>query len=403
MSSSNRYYILNKDNIIAEFECNKETYDEYSFHIKSMDGKLPIGFEDVENWLSGRRAPKHRAYVENLFKSIGCYNLDDYIRFTHALTLTDTFWIKPVNSSLNWDDVSLFRNSFDETIAHIAFEGGLYSERFATLSPEFSTDGTYAKCWIRETDDIYLLKRGSTGARNAGLEPFSEMYVSQIAKAFQLHSLEYDVVKYRGQLASKCRIFTSEREGFAPAYRILGKNPQIKDMVDFYESIGSGNDFRKMIVFDALILNTDRHLGNHGILFDTETLEPIRMAPVFDNNQGLLPYAEMDDLKINRMEYLAELPTRIGTDFNAIAHEMLTPSIRNDLRNMCGFKFSRDTNYSLPEERLNVLEEIVDIQIGNILQDIRLYIHIEADQAIESDPYSDQLEGWPDDDLDNER
>ena len=112
----------------------------------------------------------------------GCYNLDGFIRVTHALSLNDTFWIKPINSSLEWKNVSLYENQFDETIAKIAFEGGLYGKEFTTTSPEFGTSGSFAKCWVKEDDGIYLLKRGSEGARNAGLEPYSEMYSSQIAK-----------------------------------------------------------------------------------------------------------------------------------------------------------------------------------------------------------------------------
>ena len=43
-----------------------------------------------------------------------------------------------------------------------------------------------------------------------------------------------------------------------------------------------------MLVLDALIVNTDRHKGNYGILFQTDTLQPIKMAPVFDHNQSFI-------------------------------------------------------------------------------------------------------------------
>ena len=80
---------------------------------------------------------------------------------THALSLNDTFWIKTVDSKLQWKNVSLYENQFDETIAKIAFEGGLYGKEFTTTSPEFGTSGSFAKCWVKEDDGIYLLKRGS--------------------------------------------------------------------------------------------------------------------------------------------------------------------------------------------------------------------------------------------------
>ncbi len=375
MFQENEFYLMNKNRIVAKFESCRNQYREVSFHLQEQEGQLPIGFTDLGQWLENRQAPKHRAHIESLLRSIGCYDLDGYIRITHALTLNDSFWVKPITSELKWADVSLFQNEFDDTIAHIAFEGGLYGEQFTTTSPEFGTDGAFAKCWIRDENGIYLLKRGSTGARNSGLEPYSEMYASEIAQIICPEAIKYEVVKYRDKIASKCPLFTSEKEGFAPMYKCISSKPNIENLLSFYADIGSEDSFRRMIVLDALTLNTDRHQGNYGVIFDTDTLEILRMAPIFDNNQALLPYAEEEDFGKNRAEYLASRPPRIGDDFNAIAHDMLTPSIIADLKNLRGFKFNRNTSYALPEERLNALEEIVNMQIDNILQGKYLYIN----------------------------
>lgn len=129
-----------------------------------------------------------------------------------------------------------------------------------------------------------------------------------------------------------------------------------------------------MIVFDALTLNTDRHRGNYGVVFDNTSMDIIRMAPVFDNNQALLPYAEEEDFGDTLMEYLASRPTRIGIDFNESANDMLTPEIISDLKNLKGFTFDRSGKYDLPEKRIRVLEEIVNMQIDFILKRKSLYI-----------------------------
>ena len=298
MFRKNRFYLMNKDTKVAIFESTRNEFKEVQFRTIEQYGRLPIGINNIQTWIENRKAPKHRAHIEELLRSIGCYDLDGYIRITHALNLNDTFWVKPVDSDLEWNKVSLFQNKFDETIAHIAFEGGMYGEQFTTTSPEFGTDGAFAKCWIQDQDNhIYLLKRGSSGARNTGLEPYSEMYTSQLAEIICPESVKYEVVQYRGKLASKCPLFTSEKEGFAPIYRCLDANAGIKEMLEYYASVGSEDAFRRMLVLDALSLNTDRHKGNFGIIFDTDTMEPIRMAPVFDNNQALLPYAEDADFK----------------------------------------------------------------------------------------------------------
>lgn len=258
-------------------------------------------------------------------------------------------------------------------IAKIAFEGGLYGKEFTTTSPEFGTSGSFAKCWVKEDDGIYLLKRGSEGARNAGLEPYSEMYSSQIARIICRDAVEYSVEKYHNKIASKCRLFTSEQEGYVPITKFFGKIVSVKEILEKFEQHGCEDDFRRMIVLDALILNTDRHMGNYGFMVDNDTMQIKRMAPMFDHNQALLPYAEQEDFE-NLDVYLASRPTQIGEDFNEIAHVLLTPEIRNDLKNLRGFEFQRNDEFNLPEERLQKLNKLVDQQIDGILECKRLYV-----------------------------
>lgn len=363
------------------FQSLRDQFGDVKFEpLEKMSDKLPYGFNYLYDWISNRQAPKHREHIEKLLRSCGCYELDGYIRVTHALSLNDTFWIKPVSGNLKWADVSLYENEFDETIAKIAFEGGLYGEQFTTTSPEFGTDGAYAKCWIKENEDIFLLKRGTSGARNAGLEPYSEMYAAQLAKVICPDYVNYEVVKYRGEIASKCKAFTNENIGFAAISKCVGKESTTDDILKFYAELGCEEAFRRMVVLDAITLNTDRHRGNYGIIFDNDTLEPIKMAPIFDNNQSLLPYAEKEDF-LHIEEYLPTRPTRIGRDFNEIAHAMMTPGILADLKNLRGFKFDRDVQHPLPEERLLYLEKVVNLQIENVIYGKRLYIEDEGDRA----------------------
>ncbi len=375
------FYLMNKDRTVLTFRMGKNEFDEIKCELvrtQSFAEDEPVGFRDIQSWLQGRQAPKHRAHIAELLRQCGCYNLDGYIRVTHALTLNDTFWVKPVNSDLQWDQVSLYSNEFDETIARIAFEGGMYGEQFSTTSPEFGTDGAYAKCWIRERENkgICLLKQGSEGARNTGLEPYSEYYSAQISKRICAEYVDYDLEIYRSKLVSSCRLFTDEKTGFTPIDRLVRKEAGVTDLLSYFDSIGSIDAFRRMLVFDALTVNTDRHLGNFGVLVNNDTQKIMRMAPVFDNNQSLLPYAEEREFQ-NIDEYLKTRPTRIGIDFNQVAHQVLTSEIRADLNNLKGFSFQRHPKYNLPEERLKHLERLIEKQIYNILHDIRLYVPVE--------------------------
>ena len=272
----------------------------------------------------------------------GCYNLDGFIRITHALSLNDTFWIKPVSSQLQWENVSLYQNQFDETIAKIAFEGGLYGKEFTTTSPEFGTSGSFAK--------------------------------------------------YHDKLASKRKLFTSEREGYVPITKFFDKIVSVKDILEKFQEYYCEEDFRRMIVLDALILNTDRHMGNYGFIVNNETMQVKRMAPMFDHNQSLLPYAEKEDFK-NLDIYLASRPTQIGEDFNEVAHALLTPDIQSDLRNLKGFEFEQNGEYNLPEQRLKELNRLIDRQIDGILESKRLYIPSNeyTNNLYESEQYNNDI------------
>ena len=93
----------------------------------------------------------------------------------------------------------------------------------------------------------------------------------------------------------------------------------------------------------------------------------------YDIIKEKLQYAEQEDFE-NLDVYLASRPTQIGEDFNEIAHALLTPEIRNDLKNLRGFEFQRNDEFNLPEDRLQKLNKLVDQQIDGILECKRLYV-----------------------------
>ena len=106
-------------------------------------------------------------------------------------------------------------------MAKTAFEGGLHGYDLSTTSPEYGTDGTFAKCWIRENNIIKLMKRGSTGVRNTRLEPYSEFYTSQIAREMRLSHVDYGLRSHDGRVCSVCPAFTSEEIGYLPLRQLV--------------------------------------------------------------------------------------------------------------------------------------------------------------------------------------
>ena len=398
------YELMNKNRAILTFEACQTSDDFPVLEVFESSG-LPFGFTDVHDFLAQRRAPKHRAHIERLLRLCQCDTLWGFLNVTHALSLNDTFWCRLQGSELTWAQASLFRGDFNEIIARIAFEGGLRGEIFSSTSPEFSTDGSFAKCWKVVGGRINLLKTGSRGARNSGLEPYSEVLACQLSRALGLPTVDYVLASVRDREegrrmpASLCPLFTSEEVGFVPARRLLKTPyPSVGRLLELYEGLGAGEQFRRLLVLDAISVNPDRHIGNHGGLFDADTLELLGMAPIFDNNMALCPYACDGDLDDLPGWAATELRPKIGDDFNLVAHSMLTPSIRRDLRELGDFRFDRAAVPGFSAERIDALEGLIHSQVAAVLKGTPFNRERPVTEA-QSAALLSQLEGWPDDDL----
>lgn len=366
------YLLMNKNQKIGKFSIEpgiiSETYIIHELNTK----KAPFGFHSLESWINHRKASKHNEHLKRIMTMCGCEKTEGFLRITHAASLNDTFWIKSEDESVTWENISLYRNQFNEVISRLAFEGiGLYGIELSSSSPELSTEGSFRKCWKKEGTEIFLYKRGQSGARNTGLEPYGEMMASELAVLLCKKAVSYDLVRLHGEIASKCKLFTNETVGFVP-YSKLGISHSPNAMLEYYSHIGSEDAFRRMLVLDSLTFNVDRHAGNHGIFIHNDTLEVIRMADIFDLNLALLPYVEKDEF-LTIGSKLMEYSPRIGDDFTRIAQTALTSSIRSDLISLKGFQFTFRGDEQFPAWRVKVLEEMVNKQIDAILRKDILY------------------------------
>ena len=366
--NKSEYYLMNKDNIIASFHVD-DLLD--SVVIDKKYKKLPEWYNKLGAFISNRRAPKHRENIEKLLRLSGCDTIRGFLDVSHALSLVDTFWVKSVDSDLDWNQISLFRHPFNEVIAKTAFEGGLHGRNLSTTSPEYGTDGSFAKCWIREGESgslgqIKMLKRGSSGARNAGLEPYSEYYASQLVSVFTSNYVNYNLRSVNNRICSVCDIFTSEKCGFLPYAAIDRGNTTILDIREIFKNYHLEKELKIMLIVDAVILNEDRHKNNFGFLIDNDTLEIVGAAPLFDHNISLLPYGEEENFA-DIDNYLSMKGPRLYDDWFKMAAAMLDSKSRNILINLLDFKFIRHPKYNLPEWRLDFLENLIHKNIEKIL------------------------------------
>lgn len=357
------YLLMNKDDKLLSFRTETGPLGTTVTETASYSDRRPPGWAGIRQWVETRNYAKHKAHFKSMLKEWRLDTADGFLQATHALGLNDTLWVKAETSDLHWADVSLYSVDFTDVAARTAFETGLHGLELSSTSPEFTSEGSYPKCWRRERDTIILYKTGSEGFSNAGLEPYSEFMASGVAGRVKgVETVQYGLAKFKGKLCSTCGLFTDESTGFVPAYKIFPKDSvgSVADALALCRDMGFEREFSDMAVLDAITFNQDRHLGNFGFLIDNDTFEAKAFAPLFDFNMSMLCFATDGDLgtdeAVARYFELNDIGHRLGGDFAEVARALMTPERRNRLPRTV--QLPRHSRYNLVDVRLDRLDAI---------------------------------------------
>ncbi len=342
--------------------------DEEKKHLLPLD--LDLTGEGIVRWLERRVIPKNRTFVDEILKTLGLSHNDTkgIIDVCKGLSLNDSYWVVPEGFTGNFAKYNLYENRFSEMLALVAYTGAGQSRQAFTTSPELTTTGMLPKAWrFIDGEGIYLYKGGTTGASNAGREPYCEYYAAQIAAAMKLNCVYYDLENWKGITASKCALFTDIDTSFVPVGRLV-KHSKIKDCLDYYDSLGKdfSEQIRSMLVFDAVIYNEDRHFGNFGVLRDNKTGEITAPAPIFDNGLSLFCFAGKDDIS-NLSEYAKTRTNPYNVSYEEICEEVMGAKQKEQLRRLIGFKFKRHPSINLSEEQLCAIEKVIEERVRELL------------------------------------
>jgi len=93
--------------------CGNIIFDDKSGHIISYkdkgNGSSPyLGHADLNKmhkWWEMRAVPASRLLIQNLLKTTGCINSEMYLAKNLALSMTDSYWLRPEEALLTYDDV----------------------------------------------------------------------------------------------------------------------------------------------------------------------------------------------------------------------------------------------------------------------------------------------------------
>lgn len=331
---------------------------------------MELSDEGVIRWLQRRVIPKNRTFVGEILRTLQL-NVNDtkgIIDVCKGLSLNDSYWVVPEGFCGTFGEYNLYENRFSEILSLVAYTGIGHSRRAFTTSPELTTQGVLRKAWrYIEGEGIWLYKGGTTGAANAGNEPYSEYYACQVASAMGLCAVQYDLENWKGILASRCRLFTDIDTAYIPAGRLV-RTGGIKACLDYYDTLGEtfSEQLRSMLVFDAVIYNEDRHFGNFGVLRDNHSGGLIAPAPIFDNGVSLFNYAMTEDFA-DLDAYADTRSTPYNLTFERVVSEVAGKTQTQQLRRLIGFRFERHPHINLPEERLTALEAHLQKRVRRLL------------------------------------
>lgn len=273
------YFIMSRDTIVAKWAHNKLAVIN--------DALLPLHlnkFPNADVWLETRAIDTHRANSRLLKKALRLTEKDDVstVIQVNAATVTDTYWIKPLDSELFYADIK-FDNDYFSNLAlrgtYDSFNRAANSKRSKT--PELTNIGSFEKCWKLIDGKWWMYKRANHN------EQFSELFVYELGKALGMNMAEYR----RGEGIVKTKDFTNGASvNLEPASAFMGDNENYIDVVATLKNIcpKAIPDYIKMIFLDTIVANPDRHTNNFGLLRDVNTGELIELAPNFDNNMALI-------------------------------------------------------------------------------------------------------------------
>ena len=320
------FYIMSKDTVTAKWQNSK---------LEVINPQLlPLYLKNtgnVEKWLATRAIDCHRTNSRLLKKALRLTEKDDIstVLSVNAVTITDNYWIKPMNSDLAYKDVRFDCNCF----ASLALTGSYdsfnkASAKAQTKTPELTNIGSFEKCWKLKNNEWIMYKKANHE------EMFSELFICQLGTALGFNMAEYE----RGNGIIKTKDFTNNANvNFEPAYSFMGDDEDYIKTVNTLNSIcpSAVGDYVKMLFLDTICANPDRHTFNFGILRNVKNGEILGLAPNFDNNMALISrgypknITRKNDFLIKLFNELTEYDERLKKYIPALNEKFIKNTIKS--------------------------------------------------------------------------
>ena len=316
--SGKRYTLKHKDVYVLELEL--DDYGMIYSVIKILnEDHLPVGTGDrdgldnniLRTWWDGRSIPASRDGLRELLEKLRMSSPQQLLDKSFGLSLSDQYWLCPLNETIRWKDVNFFHNPFSDDVGSLLIgKTGVEDGReIGLLSPDNTSDGILRKKWKIIGGKRYLIKAG-TGPNNQ--EVANEVLASRICERLGIPAVKYDIIDIGGVKYSICGDFITDDTELVTARSVknlIKKDNRTSDYDSFVakaEELGIGDARRRidmMLVLDFIIVNTDRHYNNFGLIRNADTLEWISVAPIYDSGTSMWCRSQYDmDAKSSEIE-----------------------------------------------------------------------------------------------------
>lgn len=281
------YYLYNADKVAASFTYEMGLITDYTVIEFSL---LPFQIRKTSadgfaQWVRERAIDLntflHRQLANEL---IGSRDKTAIAIMTHMYSVSDTFTCFAEGEFIPRANLCKLEEQ-DVVSDFILISSDTSLRKQGIVTPNASTDGSFPKTWKYENGAWWLYKLQSEEAT------YSECEISHALMDCGWDAAEY---QYCGDNRTriKSKNFVGENEFFEPydSMRFCFEDKRDDESI-IYENISHlgkafERDFRRILLADALFMNTDRHMRNYGVIRSAITGEVLRMAPNFDNNQA---------------------------------------------------------------------------------------------------------------------
>lgn len=242
----------------------------------------------VISWLAGRVLSLDRKNAKWLYNLLEFDQVQtDYekakVALTcHSVSVLDNYWTRFPEESITWTKINIRTNHLNDIIAQVALHGKALTLSGEICTPEFTTNGVYAKAWRRCNDGLWLYKAGDKDSTEARIE----VMCSNILDKMNVTHCHYELRTDEDLTVSACPIMTSDKLSIVDAMTIYSCCNRHNINFDKLVYSLDAESMYKMTIVDYLISNRDRHTQNWGFYFNPNTTQLLGCHPLFDHNNA---------------------------------------------------------------------------------------------------------------------